>query len=295
MPGDTLGQLLPGGPAIPARPFWSAAHRDIPWWFADTAGPSDAYDISVIYATKINSGGNAADYEMAIISPPNPLGSQGVFGTTSDLRWWPAGAPTTAGTFTTSAWAFEYSYTWDETMGTAVATMTLSQGATVRTATANVTQRVLAFVNGGDPDDGGPWAAYAEPHTQRDLLLRLAVASPGTTFSNTSVSLSNLRLTIDGGAPAPLVFNNPGPTDALTVQATDDPAYRQVGFIFADDVLTDHTTDFTLRGDLNFGYTRLNAGGPPSGANVMFELKVGDLEQFESARPAAGYGRTKSS
>ena len=90
-----------------------------------------------------------------------------------------------------------------------------------------------------------------------------------------------MRLTIDGGAPAPLVFNNPGPTDALTVQATDDPAYRQVGFIFADDVLTDHTTDFTLGGDLNFGYTRLNAGGPPSGANVMFELKVGDLEQFE--------------
>jgi hypothetical protein len=265
---------------VPSRPFWAAAHRDIPWWFADAAGPSDAYDISVMYATKINSGGTGGDYEMALITPPNPLGNQGVFGTTSDLRWWPAGTPASAGTFTSPVWDFTFGYVWNEANATAQATMTLVQGTTVRTATADVTQRVVAFVTGGDPDGAGPWASYAEPHAQRDMLLRLAVASPNSTFSNTAVSLSDLMLTIGGGAPFPLSFNNPGPTNALTVQAADDPAYRQVGFVFADNVLTDHTTDFSLSGRMSFGYTRLTAGGPPTGSNVMFELKIGDLNLY---------------
>jgi hypothetical protein len=282
--GEVRGVLLPGGPAAPARPFWSAVQRDIPWWFADASGPSDAYDVSVIFATKLNSGGTGGDYEMAIISLPSPLGNQGVIGTTSDLRWWPAATPNTAGTFITAPWDFTMSYDWNPAgnsgAGQATATMQLVQGGIVKTASADVTQRVLAFVNGGDPDGAGPYVPYTEPHRQSDLLFRLASNKPSTTYGDMNVAVSNLALSVAGGAPEPIVVRDPAPSSAYTVAGSDDPALRQVGFIFLDDVLGDHTSDFTVTGSLVFGYNRLNNGAPPSGANMMLEVKVGDLDVY---------------
>ena len=160
--------------------------------------------------------------------------------------------------------------------------LTESTSGTTRTATADVTQRVLAFVNAGDPDGAGPFSPYQETHIQEDILLRLAVADDSATYPNTSVRIRDLELKTGGGAFESIIIDNDSDSDQA-VNATDDTANRQVGLIFINDALTDHTTDMQMRGKLNFGYTRAGtAGGPPNGANIMFEVKLGDLDPATS-------------
>lgn len=284
---DVFGQYLPPGPATPTRPWYTGTTRDIPWWFRPSNYPpgsdldsngtdqSDAVDIGTLWAARINAGGNPQGYEIAVINPPAPTGNGGAVGSADDLRYWPAGTPTTAGTFSTT-WTFSVRYDWDPGTSVATASMTFTQGATTKNASADVTTRILAFVNGTSPYPTGL------THNPNDLLIRLATSLPGTTFSNMKSGVSNLKLSIDGGASQSVTFNNPGPTSSLTVSSSDGPgpideAVRQVGFIYIPNFVSGHTHDFELTGEMTFEYTRLTAGGPPSGAGLMFEAKFGDL------------------
>jgi hypothetical protein len=280
MAAPVPGIWLPPGPAQPARPNWPAPHRDIPWWFYDINGASDATDISVLWASKINAGGTAGDFEIGIISPPAPVGNGGLVPHLvgpDDLRWWPAGTPNTAGTHTTPVWNFVLTYDWDPAAnsgnGAAIASMAFTQGANpTKNASADVTTRVLDFVNGTGP--------YSEPHQQTDILLRLAAAGTGATYTDSGVSLSNLTLSVDGGPAENLAINYPTPTNNASVQASNNATYRQIGLVFLDNVIPGYTSDFTITGSLTFNYTRATAGNPPNGANMMFEVKIGDLDLY---------------
>jgi hypothetical protein len=280
MAAPTPALWLPPGAAQPARPNWSAAHRDIPWWFYDINGASDAFDVSVLWASKINQGGTAGDFEIGIISPPAPVGNGGTVPHLvgpDDLRWWPAGTPNTAGTHTTPVWNFVLTYDWDPAAnsgnGAAIAGMAFTQGSNpTKKASADVTTRVLNFVNGTGP--------YTEPHAQTDILLRLAAAGVNATYTDSGVSLSNLTLSVDGGPAENLAINYPTPSNSASVQAGNDTNFRQVGLVFLDNVMPGHTSDFTITGDLTFNYTRATNGNPPNGANMMFEVKIGDLDLY---------------
>lgn len=278
--GQITGVYLPPGPASPARPPWAGTTRDIPWWFSDSGRASDAYDVSMIWATRYNGGGTGG-YEAGIISPPSPLGNQGTYSNNPDRTW-------TSGT----SYPFTISYTWTgtDTTGTGVASFTIN-GAT---STANpdvvagrfrpgyVTDRVRAFANGTAPTLGGATGSYQEPHLQRDLLIRLATDIPGAS-SSSSIGVSGLSIMINGGAPQAMNYENGGTQTALTVAGSPSDTVRQIGFLYFDDLFANYTDDFVLSGTLTH-----NVSGPTpnvDGSRLMFEVKIGDLDLNQSPIP----------
>lgn len=264
------GQYLPPGPADPTRPNWSGAHRDLPWWFQDAAGPSDAYDTSLVWAVRYNSGG-ASGYEAGIVSPPGPLGNQGVQSDNPDRTW-------VSGT----SYPFTVSYTWtgSDISGTGAASITIG-GSTSTAPTAFVNDRVAAFVNGTAPALGGvgPGGSYAEPHSQQDLLLRLATVIPGGAGQSMSMTVTDLAIAINGGAPQAMVYESGGTQTSLTVTGAAGDTVRSVGFLLFDNLLTDYRDDFVLTGTL----IPLVAGSSlpnTSQSRLLFEVKLGDYDLY---------------
>jgi hypothetical protein len=252
---------LPPGAATPTYPFWSLPHRDIPWWFGDNNGPSDAYDVSVQWAARYNAGGTAG-YEAGIISPASPLGNQGIYSSNQDRTW-------TSGT----AYPFTISYAWTgaTTAGPGAASLTIN-GATSTANTGYVTDRVAAFVNATQPAQGAATGPYRETHQQRDLLLRLGTIVPGS--GTVSITLANLQIAINGGTPQNISYQNGGTQTSLTVTGTAGDSLRSIGFLFLDDVFANYTDDFVLTGDLTY---TLSGGGAANGSGLLFEAKLGDL------------------
>jgi hypothetical protein len=149
-----VATYLPHGPADPPNPAWApTTYRDIPWWFEDTNpywennslpnGAADAYDVSVVYAARLNRN-NATGYEAAMINMPGAVGSYygapgGAFGSPANSIVWG----------NTVTWSFSFIYDWSN--GNPEAFMTFQNGATTHTASAALGSRVLDFVEGTGP------------------------------------------------------------------------------------------------------------------------------------------------
>lgn len=181
-----VATYLPHGPADPPNPAWTpTAYRDIPWWFEDTNpywadnnlpnGAADAYDISVVYAARLNRN-NATGYEASLINMPGAVGSYygspgGSFGTAANSVVW--------GNAVT--WSFSFVYDWAN--GNPQAYMTFQSGSTIHTTSAALGSRVLDFVKGTGP--------FLESHVLGDMMMRFAtVGTYGTTPAFTHSSLT---------------------------------------------------------------------------------------------------------
>jgi hypothetical protein len=299
---DVIGKFLaPQAPSPPVPWFPSATTADIPYWFAPwQPGPggsslanrqkttteffvpgvpypgsgsvraqSDALDVSVIYALKINSGGNNSDYEAALIRPANPTGNGGALGSPPNLGNWSGGTGGWGPSGT--VWDFRFEYNWDDVSSTASATLSLSStlGSFAYTSPLDVTTRVNDFEN------ATPGSGYIVEHRQQDILMRLATDRPTVTGGEWSLSVDNLTISLNGGAVQSLgYYDGPLFKDGATVTGKNGDPYRSVGFLFFDAVMADKTTDVVVEGDIVFTW---NTSSPPSGTRLMFELKLGDF------------------
>ncbi len=277
-----IADYLPHGTPDPPNPFWSpTTHRDIPWWFSNDDGPSDAYDISAVWAARLNRN-NAAGYEAAIINTPgfthlggaNPYGTPGgAFGTSADNITWGNNVK----------WGFSVIYDWNNASPTA--SFVLQSGNTTHTATANLGDRILDFVNGTGP--------YLEPHILSDVIIRLATIgnyNDPPTFTMAAVGVDNLRARIDSDPWQNIRYFNgvdPDPRSDLAVSwahvpggtSTTNP--RRTEFLYLEDFLPNHEVRFEMQGELWFAWEGTVTSIPQSG--VMFEVKLGDMNVFPGA------------
>jgi len=282
------GTLLPAGPATPSNPAWGAtAYRDIPWWFTDSSGAADAFDISAIWATRFNKN-NTGGYEAAIINTPAPTGSAygaagGAFGTAADVTWGRA------------TWNFTLNYSWNN--GAPTGSLTYQNGATTAT-TGNVSlgSRVIDFVQGNvtRPLTGtGTANPFTESHNLNDMLMRFAtINTDGTATQMDSITVGNMAVSVDGGAYQGLNYydaNGSAQTAIITewnaangINATTNP--RQIQFLYFDNILPSYQSSLTVTGQLAFDYT---GSTNIAGSGLMFEVKLGDLNYFPGAEPFA--------
>jgi len=279
---DITAQFLPSGPADPAHPNWTQPYRDIPWWFGDVNGPSDAYDISAIMAARLNKN-NTGGYEGAVINTPAfnnspvqaPYGSPGGnFGTSADNITWGNNV----------TWQFKFNYAWNS--GAPTMTMDFTNGVTTKTASAALGSRVIDFVEGNVAKpltDGGLANPYKEPHELNDLLLRIAtIGGNGTKFTMDKVSIDKLFAKVDGGSNEAIKYvdgNGVTQTKLDTIWEWNiSPSSRTIDFLFLDNLLPSHTSSLELTGELTFAWT--GDVSAISGSGVMFEAKMGDLNLY---------------
>ncbi len=299
------GVYLPHGPATPANPAWApTAYRDIPWWFTDTnpewgsatPGAADAYDISAVWAARLNRN-NISGYEAAIINTPayphllgggNPYGSPGgVISPSLDNVTWG----------NNQKWSFSLTYAWNA--GAPTAGISFTSGSTTHATTVNLGSRVIDFVEGDVARPltaGGQPNPYREPHQLNDMMMRFATigtygATPAVTM--TSLTVANLTASINGGAAQNLNYNDQGGVlqTGITTRwdhvsggdANTNP--RKVEFLVFNNILPDHTASLNLTGEITFAWTGAAASIAQSG--LMFEAKLGDLDYFPAAFPNA--------
>ncbi len=291
--------FLPHGPADPLGSVWTKpAYRDIPWWFHDdnsywadnnlTPGASDAYDIAVVYAARLNKN-NVAGYEAAIINTPaythgnynnsNPYGSPGgaITGNGSnsaDNVTWGNG----------TVWDFALVYDWNN--ANPFASMTFTNGTTTHTTYANLGSQVKDFVDGTGP--------YLEQHALNDVMMRFATignydATPK--FTKSAVTVTNLRAGLNGDPSKLIEYKDENGViqSSLTTEwnhvagGTAETNPRQVEFLVINNLLNSHTDRLDLTGQFSFAWNG-NANNI-SGSGVMVEFKLGDLDFFPDATP----------
>lgn len=281
-----VATYLPHGPADPPNPAWApTTYRDIPWWFEDTNpywennslpnGAADAYDVSVVYAARLNRN-NATGYEAAMINMPGAVGSYygapgGAFGSAANSIAWG----------NSITWSFSFIYDW--TNGNPQAFMTFENGATTHTASAALGSRVLDFVEGTGP--------FLETHILSDMMMRFAtVGTYGATpaFTHTSLTVSDLALSVNNGPAEDIVyFSNNVEQSSLTTAWNHIPGGtsvtnpRQVEFLLLNDVIPGHESRVEMTGNLSFAWTGNVNSIATSG--LMFEMKFGDLDFFPDA------------
>ncbi|MBC7979754.1 MAG: hypothetical protein H7Y36_04235 [Armatimonadetes bacterium] len=282
---------LPHGPANPSNAAWNPtpgtardSYRDIPWWFEDNnpasasngiPGAADAYDISVVYAARLNKI-NASGYEAAIIDTPAPIGSHygtpgGTYGTAANSVTWG----------NNTIWNFTLVYDWNN--GSPTASSRYQSGATVHLASATLGNRVTDFVNGTGP--------YKEQHVLSDVLMRFATigaygASPQVTRS--SLTVGNLSASVGSGPTQPINFEKDNQTvNSLTTTwqhvpgGTDITNPRQVEFLVIDNLIPNHQTRLEVTGTLAFSWD--GSASAIAGSGLIYELKLGDLDYFPGA------------
>ncbi len=288
-----VGTYLPHGPASPSNPAWSpSTYRDIPWWFSDSNGASDAYDVSAIYAARLNKN-NTGGYEAAIINTPNfgttanPYGAAGgAFGTAADVTWGNG-----------NTWDFALTYAWNN--GAPVSTLTFERGGTTRTASANLGSRVIDFVEGNVARPltaSGAANPYREPHQLNDLLLRFATIDTHgvpAAFTMDSVKVENMYASIDGGASQALLYNDGSGALKSSLEtiwvhepggdSTSNP--REVDLLLFNDLLPSHQSSLNLTGQLTFAWTGTTSS--IAGSGLIFEAKLGDMNFYTGAEPFA--------
>jgi hypothetical protein len=281
-----VATYLPHGPADPPNPAWTpTAYRDIPWWFEDTNpywadnslpnGPADAYDVSAVFAARLNRN-NATGYEAAIINMPGAVGSYygspgGAYGTPANSIVW--------GNSVT--WSFSFIYDWAN--GDPQAYMTFQNGATTHTASAALGSRVLDFVDGTGP--------FLETHILSDMMMRFAtVGTYGDTpgFTHSSLTVSDLTLSVDNGPAQDIIYYSDSVEQSSITTAwdhitggTSETNPRQVEFLLLNDVIPGHKTRVEMTGNLSFAWTG-NANSIAT-SGLMFEMKLGDLDFFPDA------------
>lgn len=295
MSAQIVGTYLPHGPASPSTSAWNpSAYRDIPWWFSDSNGASDAYDVSAIYAARLNKN-NSGGYEAGIINTPNfgtnnPYGSAGgAFGTSADVTWGNG-----------NTWNFAMTYAWNN--GAPVSTLTFERGGTTRTATANLGSRVIDFVEGNvarPTTAGGAANPYREPHQLSDVLLRFATIDThgvAPAFTRDSVKVENMYASINGGASQALLYNDGSGNLKSSLEnvwvhepggdANSNP--REVELLLFNDLLPDHQSSLNLTGQLTFAWNSTDGTASSiSGSGLMFEAKLGDMNFYSGAEPFA--------
>ena len=278
---------LPAGPASPTNPpaWTNAAYRDVPWWFADSAGASDAYDISTIWAARFNKNGTGG-YEAALINTPAPTGSAygaggGAFGPQKDVTW------------NKLTWNFTLNYSWNN--GAPTGSLTYQNDTTViSTGTVSLGSRVIDFIEGNTvrPLTGtGSNNPYTESHSLNDVLLRFATTNTSTSGKN-SLTVGNMTAQVDGGEIKNINYLDSNGTLQTSIKTEWDSANgpvatnpRQIQFLYLDNLLPSHQSSLTLTGQLAFDYTV--SPSDISGSGLMFEVKMGDLNYFSAAKPYA--------
>lgn len=281
-----VATYLPHGPADPPNPAWGpTAYRDIPWWFEDSNpywadnnlpnGAADAYDVSVVYAARLNRN-NSTGYEASLINMPGAVGSHygapgGAFGSSANSVVW--------GNAVT--WSFSFIYDWAN--GDPQAYMTFQNGSTVHSASAALGSRILDFVNGTGP--------YLETHILSDMMMRFAtIGTYGTTpgFTHSSLTVSDLSLRVNNGPAQDIVYYTDNVEQSSLTTAwnhvpggTSETNPRQVEFLLLNDVIPGHESRVEMTGNLSFAWTG-NANSI-STSGLMFEMKFGDLDFFPDA------------
>lgn len=295
-----VATFLPHGPATPTNPAWNqTAYRDVPWWFEDknpdwngqTPGAADAYDISPVWAARLNKN-NSAGYEAAIINTPafphlgspatNPYGVVGgAFGTSADSVTWGNDVK----------WNFTLSYSWNN--GAPTASWRFQNGTTIHNASAALGSRIIDFVEGDITRPltaGGQPNPYREPHAFNDMMMRFGTV--GTTKPGTMnrVTVENMALAVDGAAAQAIEYYDLSGNLVKTLttkwefvsggDTTSNP--RQVQFLVMDNILPGHKSSLTLTGELTFAWS--GSAADVSNSGLIFEAKLGDLDFFPSAK-----------